>query len=203
MSTQIRWYDEAEVVVVGFGGAGAVAAIAAHDAGARVLILEKQPKDTTTETRHTPSTRMSAGRVLCPSNQEKTALYFEGVVKIANETLDPERMEMISVFTKYLTDNSAWLEKIGIKVKIADSIRETRVDFPELPGSDEGSISSYPERVDKFRDGPPFLMDSQWLLLPGVSLSCGRQQGSPQRVLVAAESDPFAGEVVWSVDAVF
>lgn len=36
MSTQ---YD---VIVVGFGYAGAVAAIAAHDAGARVLLLEKQ-----------------------------------------------------------------------------------------------------------------------------------------------------------------
>ncbi|HEX3346840.1 MAG TPA: FAD-dependent oxidoreductase [Acetobacteraceae bacterium] len=32
-----------DVIVVGFGYAGAVAAIAAHDAGARVLLLEKQP----------------------------------------------------------------------------------------------------------------------------------------------------------------
>ena len=35
------WDDEADVVVVGYGGAGASAAIAAHDAGASVLIVEK------------------------------------------------------------------------------------------------------------------------------------------------------------------
>ena len=32
-----------DVIVVGFGYAGGIAAIAAHDAGARVLLLEKQP----------------------------------------------------------------------------------------------------------------------------------------------------------------
>jgi len=37
------WDMEADVVVVGFGGAGACAAIEAYDAGADVLILEKMP----------------------------------------------------------------------------------------------------------------------------------------------------------------
>jgi succinate dehydrogenase/fumarate reductase flavoprotein subunit len=32
---------ETDVLIVGFGAAGANAAIAAHDAGARVLIIEK------------------------------------------------------------------------------------------------------------------------------------------------------------------
>lgn len=36
-----RWDDTADVVVVGCGYAGAIAAIAAHDEGARVLVLEK------------------------------------------------------------------------------------------------------------------------------------------------------------------
>jgi succinate dehydrogenase/fumarate reductase flavoprotein subunit len=38
-----RWDQEADVVVVGYGFAGAVSAIAAHDAGAKVLLLEKLP----------------------------------------------------------------------------------------------------------------------------------------------------------------
>ena len=38
-----RWEESADVVVVGYGYAGAVAAIEAHDAGASVLILEKMP----------------------------------------------------------------------------------------------------------------------------------------------------------------
>ena len=37
----ISWNEEADVVVVGYGLAGAVAAIEGHDSGARVLILEK------------------------------------------------------------------------------------------------------------------------------------------------------------------
>jgi len=37
-----QWDYEADVVVVGYGGAGAVTAIAARDAGAEVLLIEKQ-----------------------------------------------------------------------------------------------------------------------------------------------------------------
>jgi succinate dehydrogenase/fumarate reductase flavoprotein subunit len=41
---QVRnWDHTADVVVVGYGAAGGSAAIAAHDAGAKVLILEKMP----------------------------------------------------------------------------------------------------------------------------------------------------------------
>ncbi|MBP2231865.1 succinate dehydrogenase/fumarate reductase flavoprotein subunit [Azospirillum agricola] len=45
MSTADRdmWDEETDVVVVGFGGAGAAAAIAARQAGAEVLVLEKMP----------------------------------------------------------------------------------------------------------------------------------------------------------------
>src|SRR5437588_9308395 len=39
----IRWDETADVVVVGYGYAGAVAAIEAHDAGANVLVIEKMP----------------------------------------------------------------------------------------------------------------------------------------------------------------
>jgi fumarate reductase flavoprotein subunit len=38
-----KWDYETEVLVVGYGGAGASAAIEAHDAGAAVLILDKAP----------------------------------------------------------------------------------------------------------------------------------------------------------------
>jgi succinate dehydrogenase/fumarate reductase flavoprotein subunit len=34
---------ETDIVIVGYGGAGAAAAIAAHDNGAQVTILEKMP----------------------------------------------------------------------------------------------------------------------------------------------------------------
>lgn len=40
----VEWDEETDVVVVGFGGAGASAAIAASDAGANVIVLEKAPE---------------------------------------------------------------------------------------------------------------------------------------------------------------
>jgi 3-oxosteroid 1-dehydrogenase len=66
-----KWSEEADVVIVGYGGAGAVAAITAHDAGAKALILEKQSRDTPARTNHTPNTRMSGGNWLCPSDLKR------------------------------------------------------------------------------------------------------------------------------------
>ncbi len=39
-----KWNLEADVVILGFGGAGACAAIEAAGKGAKVLVLEKQPE---------------------------------------------------------------------------------------------------------------------------------------------------------------
>jgi succinate dehydrogenase/fumarate reductase flavoprotein subunit len=38
---ELPWHREADVVVLGSGGAAMTAAITAHDFGARVVILEK------------------------------------------------------------------------------------------------------------------------------------------------------------------
>jgi succinate dehydrogenase/fumarate reductase flavoprotein subunit len=46
-----RWDYSTDVVVIGFGGAGAAAAIEAHDNGAKVLVLEKQGPLTINNTR--------------------------------------------------------------------------------------------------------------------------------------------------------
>ncbi len=43
MTTSSHWDEETDVIVVGCGYAGATAAIAAHDAGADVALLEKMP----------------------------------------------------------------------------------------------------------------------------------------------------------------
>jgi succinate dehydrogenase/fumarate reductase flavoprotein subunit len=51
-----KWDYESDVVIIGLGGAGAAAAIEAHDAGAKVLILEKQA-----ENHHFCNTRMAGG----------------------------------------------------------------------------------------------------------------------------------------------
>src|ERR1700741_4148484 len=75
--------DSADVVIVGFGGAGSAAAITAHDRGARVVVLEKQARDA-----HTPSTRMLAGAVLCATDADAATEYLvhcsQGIVPDAS-----------------------------------------------------------------------------------------------------------------------
>jgi 3-oxosteroid 1-dehydrogenase len=78
------WDDTVDVVIVGSGGGGMVAALAAADAGASVLVLEKQD-------RVGGSTAMSGGIVWVPNNPvmqregvpdsyEDAMLHFEDVV---------------------------------------------------------------------------------------------------------------------------
>ena len=151
MSKQTGWTEEAEVVVVGYGGAGAAAAIAAHNAGAKVLILEKQPSDSPTQPIHTPSTRLSGGMLYWPTDADRAKLYLEGLAKVSNETLDAERNELLSVFAKYLVSNTDWVKENGVirggdesisptiknqpEIKVVEG-RVFRADFPELPGSE-------------------------------------------------------------------
>jgi succinate dehydrogenase/fumarate reductase flavoprotein subunit len=58
--------------VVGFGAAGAAAAITARRLGANVLVLEKQPEE-----HHTPSTRMSGGLIMAVSDAERAGRYLD------------------------------------------------------------------------------------------------------------------------------
>jgi succinate dehydrogenase/fumarate reductase flavoprotein subunit len=169
-----RWTEEVDVVVVGYGGAGAVTAIAAHDAGARVIILEKQPEDTTTEARHTPNTRMCGGAFCGALDREKAILYLEGMVNIANETLDAERKEVLDIFAQYLVDNGHWLRNIGVRTGDVEQfqpiIRGAMIknpqftpdgamcisDFPEIPGADSTCVY-IPEPSDGYTHGAALL----------------------------------------------
>jgi succinate dehydrogenase/fumarate reductase flavoprotein subunit len=67
---------EYDVVVVGFGAAGAAAALAASSAGASVALLEKQPR-----LRHTPSTGMSGGVVMGVVDVEAAAGYLDSCAR--------------------------------------------------------------------------------------------------------------------------
>ncbi|MDD4455780.1 MAG: FAD-binding protein, partial [Candidatus Methanomethylophilaceae archaeon] len=56
-----KWTRETDVLVIGYGGAGACAAIEAHDAGSKVLILEKMAQTG-------GNTGVSGGGFLSPTN---------------------------------------------------------------------------------------------------------------------------------------
>ncbi len=172
MAENIKWTAEAEVVVVGFGGAGAATAINAHDAGAKVVILEKELADTATSTNHTPSTRMSGGGILVPEDIEKAITYFTGLRKIANETVDEEEAAMIRQLCTQMYGNIDWLESIGAVMGGVESMSPSfahmdmlhahhkgsnavgiyDADFPEVEGS-EAICVFWVKATDGFRGG--------------------------------------------------
>src|SRR3989337_2857561 len=64
MKNNVKKYSlETDVIVIGYGGAGAAAAIAAYDDGAEVLILEKMSEGG-------GHTRVSGGAIDLPNSRE-------------------------------------------------------------------------------------------------------------------------------------
>ena len=77
-----RWDEEADVVVLGYGGAGAVTALGAADAGAQVIVLEKNTAD-----RHFCNTNVSGGIFISPTDAEGAFEYMKACV---GDTVDDE-----------------------------------------------------------------------------------------------------------------
>jgi len=139
-----KWDKEAEVVVVGYGGAGAVAAITAHEEGARVLILEKQP-----EGGHTSNTQMCAGVFISPTDIDDASAYMEVASRVNVDMPESKDIddETIRAWAEYMVQNKDWLAELGAEdfVIYADQGRD-----PSWPGND--AIKAY--RIKK-PDGTP------------------------------------------------
>lgn len=108
-----KWDKEVDVVVIGFGGTGAAAAIEAHDAGARVLILEKMPIAG-------GSTALSGGIVYAAGTAVQRAAGItdspDGMYKFwmadHKDLLDPELLRLVSERSSDAVD---WLAKLGAR----------------------------------------------------------------------------------------
>jgi len=95
-----KWDKEADVLVVGYGLAGAVAAIEAHDSSAEVTILEKS---------QFPGgcSILSAGMVLCARDVEGATEYLTHTSGGRVET------SLIRTFAQNLVDNEQYLKKLA------------------------------------------------------------------------------------------
>ena len=118
-----HWDEEADVIVVGYGFAGATTAITAHDAGAKVLLLEKAPEE-----HKGGNSRVSANIVFWPDDVEQAKTYFRAM---AGPYMDNIPDEMLDVWAKEMFANKAWLEGLGMV-----SVEIPYVEFPDLPGSE-------------------------------------------------------------------
>ncbi len=112
LEQQIRWNLDADVVVVGYGSAGAVAAITAHDAGAQVMILDKQE-----EQKIITSSFMSGGVFICPSDVQEARRYMEALYKVSEDLYWTEP-DIIETWAKYSAENKKWLESMGAMIEL-------------------------------------------------------------------------------------
>ena len=117
-----KWDMEADVVCVGYGGAGAAAAISAHDAGARVLILEKMPEGG-------GNTAVSGGGFISPTNEEEAYTYFTNLYKFSFSEMDAD---VVRVFAAESVKNVDWVKSLreGTEVTIYG-----HAGYPTVPGA--------------------------------------------------------------------
>ncbi|HIY84725.1 FAD-dependent oxidoreductase [Rubneribacter sp.] len=124
------WDAEADVVVIGMGGAGLSAAIAAKMAGAEsVMVLEAAPEEECGGT-----TRVSGDMLMIPDDVEG-ALAYQTTLNGPYE-VEPEFMQ---AWAEGVVENYAWLtDELGFELGDATAGR------PEFPGTEGGeSIKTY------------------------------------------------------------
>ncbi|BDR61089.1 FAD-dependent oxidoreductase [Lactobacillus xylocopicola] len=125
----IAWDANYDVVVLGFGGAGATAARFAADAGAKVLLVDSAP-----EGHEGGNTRYSAQLIGTGKDFAETKKYYEKLT--APMELDEE---MIDTFVQGMVDMPEYVEKY-LEVKpcrarqFAPFLKNSYEEYPEFPG---------------------------------------------------------------------
>ncbi|MCR9096469.1 MAG: FAD-dependent oxidoreductase [bacterium] len=144
--TQVAaWHDEADVVVVGYGGAGVCAALEAARAGADVLALERAGGGGGTTAMSTAHVYMGGGtRVQKAVGLEDST---EDMFRFLMASADQPDEERVRLFCDESVDHFDWLVAQGVPFK--DSIWPERT--PEQP-NDDCLLWSGNEKAWPFRD---------------------------------------------------
>jgi 3-oxo-5alpha-steroid 4-dehydrogenase len=112
MANELAWDDEADVIVVGFGGAGVCAAIEAAGHGSRVLVIERFTGG--------GATRISGGVAYAGGGSvyQKQAGFDDTPENmfgyLETEVKDAVTKETLQAFCEQSCDNLAWLEAQGV-----------------------------------------------------------------------------------------
>jgi fumarate reductase flavoprotein subunit len=142
-----KWDYETDVVVIGAGGAGLSAAIAAHDAKAEVIILEKAPSSYFSSTALSVGYFAAAGTRFQKSQgiQDSPDLFYEDVMKEGEYTNNPE---LLRTFVDNAAETLDWLEENGLKITTLGYYAGFRVNRMHLA---EGGGKAYIDVLDKLR----------------------------------------------------
>jgi succinate dehydrogenase/fumarate reductase flavoprotein subunit len=127
---------ETDIVIVGYGGAGASAAIVAHDLGSQVIILEKTSTGG-------GNTRLGASSFFTPS-KEKVAQAIDHIEKLCFGNTD---RPVIEAYVNESVHNKEWIEKLGAVTSVTQFPlrnwpRVHRPPWPNIPGS-EAMVNSH------------------------------------------------------------
>ena len=115
---------ETDVLVIGFGGAGASAAIEAHDAGAQVVLLEKMPQPG-------GNTRLSNCSWFAPPPGTEA----QAVEHIDALCLGRTDRAVIEAYVQSAATTKTWIEGLGGTPKVTHflSVRYPQVTHPSWP----------------------------------------------------------------------
>jgi succinate dehydrogenase/fumarate reductase flavoprotein subunit len=125
-----NWSQVADVVIVGYGGAGAVTAITAYDAGANVLVLEKTPSYASLGVTNPAITGGGGSTSMNAGNATYVKDPLNGANYIYQQSWGNTPMAVCESLAWMEVENPAWLTQMGIKYTLSSTTGE----FPTLPG---------------------------------------------------------------------
>ena len=140
-----HWDHEADLIVVGFGGAGAATAITASELGASVILLDKAPLG-----HEGGNTRVAAQGYLNTSTPQSAAAYLTALCGPY-----PVAPAMVDAWAHEMCKNNEWLIQIGGDPQ-EHQHPPAGVEFPELPGA---------QCVHKFHHGDILGYSKTWEML--------------------------------------
>lgn len=117
------WDKETDVVVVGYGGAGAATAISAYDNGAEVLILEKMEQGG-------GNTAVSLGGFLNTSDTEAAYQYTASLFEYSLAEMDEE---IVRVFADECANNAEWVTSLEEGI---EPLKYGGASYKEVAGSE-------------------------------------------------------------------
>lgn len=138
----IAWDGQYDVVVVGFGGAGAVASTTAADEGAKVLLVEKAPEG------HEGGNTRVCGQMFIYGNEDEEATY-DYYKALAGQHDIPEAM--LRVYTEKIAHMYNVMEDLtGIPQSEYHDWTGTYLgsmspEYPEFPGAEHMSLNALHE----------------------------------------------------------
>jgi succinate dehydrogenase/fumarate reductase flavoprotein subunit len=130
-----KWDYETDVLIVGYGAAGANAAIAAHDAGARAMIIEKLAFPG-------GNSGVCAGAMVIPESLEEAIQYYRAL------SFGTAEEEMIRSFAEEMVGIPRLLTGLGVEFKVR---RTEPAYFPSFLTGQVKRIQVSPTGADGFR----------------------------------------------------